>query len=59
MISKIYNLNRLGQSSDEVTLEASESERTELAELAKRIECAGGDGIFRPHHFEKNLAHPV
>jgi uncharacterized metal-binding protein YceD (DUF177 family) len=35
MISKIYNLGRLGQAGDEVTLKANEAERAELAELAK------------------------
>jgi len=35
MISHIYNLNRLGQAGDAVTLQASEGERAELAELAK------------------------
>jgi len=35
VISKIYNLNRLGQAGDEVTLTANEAERAELAELAK------------------------
>jgi uncharacterized metal-binding protein YceD (DUF177 family) len=35
MISHIYNLNRLGQAGDEVTLAANDAERAELAELAK------------------------
>jgi len=35
MISNIYNLNRLAQVGDEVTLDANEGERAELAHLAK------------------------
>jgi hypothetical protein len=35
MISRIYNLNRLGQAGDEVNLDLNGGERSELAELAK------------------------
>ena len=38
MISKIYNLNRLGQVGDEITLDANEEERAELAREVNVLE---------------------
>ena len=38
MISKIYNLNRLGQAGDELTFEATEEERAALAKQADALE---------------------
>ena len=40
MISKIYNLGRLGQSGDEISIEANDEERAAIAKEVKVLEVA-------------------